>query len=230
MPLSPTPAANSTSSSSSSNSSSQEATGRRYIEALAAKGVQRRYRKGALIIQEGDVGETLYIVLQGRLRAFLADGNGKELTLGTYGHLDYVGEMSLDGGPRSANVEAVEACTCSVINRETLLAYIAETPEFALQLMARVIRRARLATESARSVALIDVYGRLAKVLEEMAGPPNELGERPLREKITHLQLSQHLACSREMVSRLLKDLETGGYVSIRERWIWLLKSLPSRW
>lgn len=202
----------------------------RLVEALAAKGVHRRYRKGALIIQEGEVGETLYIVLQGRLRAFLADGNGKELTLGTYGHMDYVGEMSLDGGPRSANVEAVEACTCSVIDRATLLAYIAESPEFALQLMARVIRRARLATESARSVALIDVYGRLAKILEEMATAPNERGERVLREKVTHLQLSQHLACSREMVSRLLKDLEVGGYIAVRDRWIWLLKALPPRW
>lgn len=201
-----------------------------HIEALAAQGIQRRYRRGTLLIQEGDTGDTLYIVLQGRLRAFLADDSGKELTLGTYGPLEYVGEMSLDGGPRSANVEAAEASSCSVISRATLLAYIAAHPEFALVLMARLIRRARLATESARSVALIDVYGRLVRLLNQMAQAPDPQGERVLAERITHQAMAQHLACSREMVSRLLKDLESGGYIAVRERWIWLLKPLPARW
>ncbi|MBA4261753.1 MAG: Crp/Fnr family transcriptional regulator, partial [Comamonadaceae bacterium] len=182
------------------------------------------------LIQEGETGDTLYIVLQGRLRAFLGDEAGKELTLGSYGPLEYVGEMSLDGGPRSANVEATEASTCAVVSRATLLAYIAEHPEFALELMARLIRRARLATESARSVALIDVYGRLVRLLNQLADEPDAQGQRPLRERLTHQQLAQHLACSREMVSRLLKDLETGGYLAVRERWIWLLKPLPARW
>lgn len=201
-----------------------------HIEALAAQGVHRHYRRGALLIQEGDTGDTLFIVLKGRLRAFVADASGRELTLGLYGPLEYVGEMSLDGGPRSANVEATEATICSVVTRATLLAYIARHPEFALELMARVIRRARLATESARSVALIDVYGRLVKLLNDWAREPDERGERPLREKLTHQQIAQHLACSREMVSRLLKDLETGGFIAVRERWIWLLRPLPARW
>ena len=201
-----------------------------HIEALAALGVQRRYRRGTLLIQEGETGDTLYIVLQGRLRAFLSDNNGRELTLGLYGPLEYVGEMSLDGGPRSANVEAAEPSTCAVVTRATLLAYIAEHPEFALELMARLIRRARLATESARSVALIDVYGRLVRLLNSLAQIPNERGERALKERLTHQQMAQHPACSREMVRRLLKDLETGGYIDVRERWIWLLKTLPARW
>jgi CRP/FNR family cyclic AMP-dependent transcriptional regulator len=201
-----------------------------HIQALAALGVQRRYRNGALLIQEGESGDTIYIVLQGRLRAFLGDGNGKELTLGFYGPLEYVGEMSLDGGPRSANVEAVDATTCSVISRAVLLNYIAQHPEFALELMARLIRRARLATESAGNVALIDVYGRLVRLLNQLAQEPEASGERRLSERLTHQELAQHLACSREMVSRLLKDLETGGYIAVRERWIWLLKALPARW
>lgn len=201
-----------------------------HIQALAAQGVQRRYRAGALLIQEGETGDTIYIVLQGRLRAFLGDGNGKELTLGFYGPMEYVGEMSLDGGPRSANVEAVSVTTCAVIARSTLLAYISAHPEFALELMARLIRRARLATQSAGSVALIDVYGRLVRLLNQLAGPPDDFGQRRLTERLTHQALAQHLACSREMVSRLLKDLETGGYIAVRERWIWLVKPLPTRW
>ena len=201
-----------------------------HIEALAAQGVSRRYRRGALIIQEGETGDSLYIVQQGKLRAFLADGHGKELTLGVYGPLEYVGEMSLDGGPRSANVEALEPSTCAVITRQVLLDYIAAHPEFALEMMARLIRRARMATESARSVALIDVYGRLVRLLNQMALEPDAQGARRLNERVTHQRLAQHLACSREMVSRLLKDLETGGYIDVRERWIWLLKPLPARW
>lgn len=202
----------------------------RHTESLAALGVQRRYRRGALLIQEGESGDTLYIVQQGRLRAYLADNNGKELTLGVYGPLEYVGEMSLDGGLRSAHVEALETSLCSVVTRDTLLAYIASHPEFALELMGRLIRRARLATESARSVALIDVYGRLARLLNQLACEPDPEGLRVLRERITHQAIAQHLACSREMVSRLMRDLEAGGYVAVRERWIWLLKPLPSRW
>ncbi|MDO9436567.1 Crp/Fnr family transcriptional regulator [Hydrogenophaga sp.] len=201
-----------------------------HIEALAALGVLRRYRREALLIQEGDTGDTLYIVIQGRLRAFVSDNDGRELTLGMYGPLEYVGEMSLDGGPRSANVEAMQNSTCSVVTRATLLGYIAEHPEFALELMARLIRRARLATASARSVALIDVYGRLVNLLNHMAGKPNSAGERALKERMTHRQIAQHLACSREMVSRLLKDLEVGGYLAVRERWIVLCKELPVKW
>lgn len=201
-----------------------------HAEALAARGLERRYRRGALIIQEGDRGDTLYIVRSGRLRAFVADANGKELTLGLYGPGEYVGEMSLDGGPRSASVEATEPTVCAVIDREALLAYIGEQPDFALELMARLIHRARLATDNARSVALIDVYGRLTRLLDQLAEPPDAQGERLVRERLTHQQIASHLACSREMVSRLLKDLQTGGYVTTRERHIVLLKSLPARW
>ena len=138
--------------------------------------------------------------------------------------------MSLDGGPRSANVETLEASTCAVITRETLLGYIAEHPDFALEMMARLIRRARLATESTRSLALIDTYGRAKSLLEKLAGPPGPDGVRMLADRMTHQQIASHLACSREMVSRLMKDLETGGYVAKREQRIVLLKPLPPRW
>jgi CRP/FNR family cyclic AMP-dependent transcriptional regulator len=201
-----------------------------HVDALAVRGVDRQFRRGTLIIQEGDRGDTLYIVRSGRLRAFVADASGKELTLGLYGRGEYVGEMSLDGGPRSANVEATEPTVCALITRQTLLGYIAEQPAFALEMMARLIRRARLATENARNVALIDVYGRLARLLDALAQPPGPQGERALQERLTHQQIASHLACSREMVSRLLKDLQIGGYVAVRDRHLVLLRPLPARW
>lgn len=201
-----------------------------HVSVLASHGVQRRYRRGTLIIQEGEFGDTLYIVLSGRLRAFLSGDNGKELTLGMYGPGEYVGEMSLDGGPRSANVEADETTVCALVSRAALLGYIAEQPDFALELMGRLIRRARLATDNARGVALTDVYARLTVLLDRLAGPPDAQGQRMLCERLTHQQIASHLACSREMVSRLLKDLGTGGYTAVRERRLVLLKSLPARW
>lgn len=201
-----------------------------HAEALAARGSVRSYRRGLALIQEGDRGDTLYIVRSGRLRAFAADPSGKEITLGLYGAGEYVGEMSLDGGPRSANVETMEPTTCAVIAREVLLAYIADHPDFALEMMGRLIRRARLATESARSLALIDVYGRMTRLLDQLAGPAGADGTRTVNERITHQQIASHLACSREMVSRLMKDLENGGYLALRERRIVLLKGLPARW
>jgi len=201
-----------------------------HTEALASRGTLRSYRRGLLLIQEGDHGNTLYIVRSGRLRAFASGGQDKEITLGIYGAGEYVGEMSLDGGPRSANVETLEATTCAVITRETLLGYIAEHPDFALEMMARLIRRARLATESTRNLALIDVYGRAKQLLEKLAGPPDAEGARVLGERMTHQQIASHLACSREMISRLMKDLETGGYVTKRDQRIVLLKPLPQRW
>ena len=96
--------------------------------------------------------------------------------------------------------------------------------------MGRLIRRARLATDNARGVALTDVYARLTVLLDRLAGPPDAQGQRMLCERLTHQQIASHLACSREMVSRLLKDLGTGGYTAVRERRLVLLKSLPARW
>jgi CRP/FNR family cyclic AMP-dependent transcriptional regulator len=201
-----------------------------HIQRLAALGTQRLFRKGVLLIQEGDLGDTLYVVLSGRLRAFASDDRGKEITLGLYGPGEYVGEMALDGGPRSANVETMEATRCAVVEREALLSYIAQHPDFALEMMARLIRRARLATQSARALALIDVYGRLRQLLEGFAQPADAAGERVITDRLTHQQIASHLACSREMVTRLLGDLETGGWIAFRERRIVLLKELPTRW
>ena len=138
--------------------------------------------------------------------------------------------MSLDGGPRSANVETLEPTTCAVVTRAQLLEYIAEQPGFAMELIARLIQRARLATESTRSLALIDVYGRLTRLLDQRAGPADHQGHRIVPERMTHQQIAGHLACSREMVSRLMKDLEKGGFLAIRNRHIVLLGPLPARW
>lgn len=201
------------------------------LRALVARGERRRYRKGTLLITEGEQGDTLYVVLSGRVRAYSGGDNGRELTYGVYGAGEYLGEMSLDGGLRSASVITLEATECAVITRATLQRHIADHPEFAFELLAKVIRRARAATLSAKQMALNDVYGRLRLLLESLADAPARDGARRLREKVTHQELANRLGCSREMVSRLVKDLRAGGYLDdAQARWALLQPALPPRW
>jgi CRP/FNR family cyclic AMP-dependent transcriptional regulator len=199
------------------------------LRALARRGEIRRYRKNTLLIEEGDHGDTLYLILAGRLRSYASGDKGREITYGVYGPGEYLGEMSLDGGPRSANVITLEASTCAVITRTTLLQHIAEHPEFAFELIAKVIRRARAATLSAKQLALNDVYGRLVLLLDGLAAAQPD-GTRLIEERLTHQELAHRLGCSREMVSRLMKDLELGGYLQTQPRQWQLLRPLPARW
>jgi CRP/FNR family cyclic AMP-dependent transcriptional regulator len=199
------------------------------LQKLAEHGVQRRYRTHAMLIEEGDTGGAVYIVLSGRLRAFLSDARGREVTLALHGAGEYVGEMSLDGGPRSASVQAMEPTVCAVVTRETVLQHIGADKDFALALIVRLIRRARLATESARSMALLDVYGRLKLLLEERASLQAD-GTRCIVERLTHQAIAREIGCSREMVSRLLKDLAAGGYVEVTQGRMNVKGPLPMRW
>ncbi|MCA3250518.1 MAG: Crp/Fnr family transcriptional regulator [Pseudomonadota bacterium] len=197
------------------------------LRELARRGVARRLRKGTLLIAEGDAGDALYIVLSGQLRAYSAGGDGREVTYGEYGPGEYVGEMSLDGGPRAADVEAVSPSVVVVVTRRTLEEHLRRDPAFAFELLAKVIRRARQATLTLKQIALNDVYGRLKLLLEEAA--PAE-GGRALDAAPSHLEMARRLGCSREMVSRVLKDLERGGYVEVGRRRLVLLKPLPAKW
>jgi CRP/FNR family cyclic AMP-dependent transcriptional regulator len=199
------------------------------LSALAARGVVRRYRKGTVLIEEGDVSDTLYIILSGGVRIYSSGERGREVTHGTYGPGEYVGEMSLDGGARSASVVTTEATTCAVVTRTTLQGYIGENPSFAFELLSKVIRRARAATLSAKQLALNDVYGRLVALFNDLSVPQPD-GSRLVQERLTHQDAANRLGCSREMVSRLMKDLERGGYVAQRDGRISVLGRLPARW
>ena len=199
------------------------------LRALAARGDIRRYRKGTILIQEGDVGETLFIVIEGRVKVYCVDANDKEITFGVFGAAEYFGEMALDGGPRSASVITLEPTVCAVVHRRALSEFIAERPEFCFELLSKVIQRLRLATRDARNLAFIDVYGRITRLLNYMATVQPD-GRRMVMERITHQEIASRAGCSREMVSRILKDLVSGGYIAVCDRHIALLARLPPRW
>jgi len=201
------------------------------LRTLALRGVVRSYPKKAVVINEGDIGESLFVLLKGSVRVFSGNNDGREITYGRIHSGDYFGEMSLDGGPRSASVITLEPCTCAVLSGTEVRAHLASEPEFAVNLLIRVIGRARAATEIARSMALLDVYGRLIAVLEAHDGmATHATAAGVMLESITHQDIASRIGASREMVSRLLKDLERGGYIEMATKRITLIKKLPNRW
>jgi CRP/FNR family cyclic AMP-dependent transcriptional regulator len=197
------------------------------LRALARRGVVSRLRKGTQIITEGDRGDSLFIVLSGRLRAFSVGDDGTEITYAHYGPGEYVGELGLDGRLRSANVETEEPTLCVLITRATLQQHLADDPAFAFELLSRVIRSARTATRGMRQIALNNVYERLRLWLEsEVKGPlPWVLESAP-----SHKELGQELACTSAMVTTVLGDMRRGGYVEVGRRRLVLLRPLPLKW
>jgi CRP/FNR family transcriptional regulator, cyclic AMP receptor protein len=200
------------------------------MRALAELGTLRSYRKGAIIVSEDDLGDTLYILQTGQVRIFGSDAQDREVTYATTCAPDYFGEMSLDGGARSASVEALEPCQCIVVTALRVREHIAQSPELAFELITKIIGRARATTVTVRNLALLDAYGRLAATLDALAEPANESGARPLPARTTHADLAQRIGSSREMVSKILRDLEKGGYISVDQRRMALVKKLPAKW
>jgi CRP/FNR family cyclic AMP-dependent transcriptional regulator len=201
------------------------------LQVLADLGQKCSFRKGAILVNEGEAGDAIYILIQGRVRVFSADTSGKEITLGTVLAGDFFGEMALDGGERSATVEALEPCLCAVIPNAHVLAFIRSNSEFAISLLKKTITRARSATQAARDMALLDVCERLAQTLNHLAKvTADDNTPKIIAPLITHSELASHVGASREMVSKLMKDLERGGYVQVNTRQITLLKKLPAKW
>src|SRR5204863_850267 len=127
------------------------------------------YAKNSVFITEGDASDSLFVVLKGKVKVLVSDNEGDEMILDTHCPGEYVGEMALDGNPRSASVMTLEPTTFSVVARDPIREAIRENPDFALEMISRIIDRARLATNSVKHLALLDVYGRVARLLLEMA-------------------------------------------------------------
>ncbi len=197
------------------------------LRRLARRGAISRLRKGVQIITEGDRGDTLYLVLAGRLRAFSAGEDGREITYARYGPGEYVGELGLDGGLRAANVETTEPSVCALLTRPTLEQHLRDEPAFAFELLSKVIWRVRATTLSLRQIALNDVYGRLKALLDGQARGqwPHAWDPAP-----SHKEIGQLLGCTSAMVTTVMGDLKRGGYLQIDRRRIVLFKPLPAKW
>jgi CRP/FNR family cyclic AMP-dependent transcriptional regulator len=198
------------------------------LAAIAATGVTRSFPKGTVLIREGDSGDALFIILSGRVKVYSGNEEGREVVIDIHGPGEYVGEMSLDGAPRSVSVVTTEPTTCAVVDRARFRDFVLAHPDFALNLVLKLIHRVRVATENVKSLALSDVYGRLARLLNALAEPQGDV--RVVPEKLTHAEIAARVGASRDMVGKLLKDLVAGGYIAIDERTITLRRKLPVGW
>ncbi|HEY1458911.1 MAG TPA: Crp/Fnr family transcriptional regulator [Casimicrobiaceae bacterium] len=198
------------------------------LRAIAAEGVVRSFPKGAILINEGDTSESLYIVLSGRVKVFASNAAGREIVLSFFGPGEYVGEMSLDGSPRSASVMTVEPTTCAIVTRASFRDFLLAYPEFAMHLIGKLIQRVRTTTENVKSLALSDVYGRLVRLITALAVERDGIMIVP--EKLTQQDIAERVGASRDMISRLLKDLVGGGYLMIKDRTITVVKKPPAGW
>jgi CRP/FNR family cyclic AMP-dependent transcriptional regulator len=200
-----------------------------FVRSLAALGRLRTYPKNTVFITEGDSSDSVFVILSGRVKVFISDTEGHEMILDTQGPGEYVGEMALDGKPRSASVMTLEPTSFSVVGRDPVREAIRHNPDFALDMISRIIDRARIATNSVKDLALLDVYGRVARLLLNMSVESAD-GKLQIPEKITQQEIAERVGASRDMVSRIFRDLTAGGYIKVENRIITINKKPPARW
>ncbi len=198
------------------------------LRAIAATGVVRTFPRHTVLIHEGDVGDSLYILLSGKVKVYASNEAGREVVIAFSGPGEYVGEMSLEGAPRSASVITVDPTTCAIVTREKFRDFIAANPDFAQHLIRTLIHRARNATENVKSLALSDVYGRLARLVNTLAVEQD--GRVMVPERLTQQDIADRVGASRDMIGKLMKDLVGGGYLHVDDRRITVLKKLPPGW
>jgi len=198
-----------------------------HLKALAQHGTVKAYPKNAILVNEGDRSDSLYVILSGKVKVYLADEEGKEMVLNTQGPGEYFGEIMLDEGPRSASVMTLEPSKFSIVSREQFNQFLADNPEVSLELVRSLIRRVRELTKKVSDLALLDVYGRVRQLLLELSA---EHDGRLVVERLTQQEMASRVGCAREMVSRILKDLRSGGYIKDDGERLIILKKPPLRW
>lgn len=197
-------------------------------EDLLAHAVIRSFPRHAVIINEGDDSNSVYFIISGHVKVFLADDDGKEVVIGTLRSGDYFGEMALESGSRSASVMALDPVCLAIVRMENFRDFLRGHPDFVFSLLGKLIRRSRVITRNLKSLALLDVYGRLTQLLQELA--ENVDGQSVISEPLTQQEMANRIGCSREMVSKIFKDLTAGGYLAISRRRIEIKRRLPDSW
>lgn len=182
--------------------------------------VKRRFKRGEVIVEQGKKTNALFILLNGRARVITADSRGREVILATLQPGDHIGEMSLiDNEPHSATVRAEVQTDVLMLGRAEFARCLPENSSMAYAIMHGLVQRLRYADRKIESLALMDVYGRVARALLEFAADNTcpESGEMLIRDKISRQDIAKMVGASREMVSRVMKDLEERGFIQTQE-------------
>ena len=198
------------------------------LKAMGSHGVVRSYARNAVIVSEGDTTDSLYVILEGRVKVYVSDGEGHDVVLATQGPGEYFGELILDEGPRSASVMTLEPCRFLVVPKADFRGFVISNPAFAFSVIEKLIARVRSLTGSVKSLALMDVYGRVARLLLELAEEGD--GGLVIGQRLTQQDIASRIGASREMVSRILKDLSVGGYLTQSRSGIVLHRRPPEHW
>jgi len=192
-------------------------------------GMVKSFKKNALVINQDDETYSLYVILSGRVKVFISGEDGREAVLNHQSAGDYFGDLALiDKQPRVASVMTTEASRFMIISREDFMTCLSKNPEIAINLIKPMTSRMRMLAKNVSNLALLDVYGRVARVLLEQA-EEQEDGEM-ITEKLTQQEIADMVGASRAMVSRILKDLKVGGYISVNKKQITIHQKLPVHW
>ncbi len=195
------------------------------IERLSGSLKPNDYRKDQLIVSQDDPGDALYVIEKGRVKVVLYGESGREVILTIFRDGDFFGEMSLlDGQPRSANVIALEDTRALMLSREDFVRHLREAPTTALKVLSIMCLRLRRADEIIGNLALLDVYGRVAHILIELAKNEGETQDEGIliRERPTQQDLASMIGTSRETVSRVLSEFQRRGFLSMQGKSILL--------
>jgi CRP/FNR family cyclic AMP-dependent transcriptional regulator len=199
------------------------------MDALCAHATVKTFPKNTIVIDEGDrKTDSIYLIQSGRVKVFLCSADGKAVDLNILEPGDYFGEMTLDHGPRSASVATLERSELAIIRQSAFRRFVGENPDFAMQLILKLIARTRGLLKNVKSLALLDVSHRVARLLLEMATEEN--GKLIITGKLSKRDIANRVGSTREMASRVFKDLVSSGYIELENKRITIAKRLPQHW
>ena len=186
---------------------------------------RKSYPRNSKIITAGELTDSLYVIISGRLKVLISDDEGREVILAILDSNDFFGEMGLlDDSPRSASVIALEACELLILSKREFKKCLSENFELSLAVMRGLVKRLREADEKIGSLALMDVYGRVARLLLEMSETID--GQKVVIKKLAKQDIAKMIGASREMVSRVMKDLQQSGAIDVRGGSIFLRENI----
>jgi len=198
------------------------------ISQVASQVVTRQYPRHSVVVTQGDETDSLYVIIEGKVDVFLQNDKGKEIIINTLGECESFGELAPLGGiPRQASIITTENSTLVVISRQIFMDTLLTKPAISMRIINKLIELIKDLTEEVSSLALEDVYNRVVRVLYKHA---DEIGDKLVTEKLTQQDIALRVGATREMVHRILKELKTGGYISIQGKHITIEKKLPPGW
>ena len=198
------------------------------LDVLLKGAIKKTFPKNTILFSEGDKTDSLYIIRSGKVKVTITDQDGKEIILSMLGPGEYFGEMSfLDSEPRSATVMTREATELLIVSKNDLMDIFSSNP-IAFNLLKGLLNRLREANKKIEGLALLDVYGRVARLLNQLAKPLDQ--KMVVEDKLTHQEIANTIGSSREMVSLILKELSNGDYITVDKKTITINKKLPYSW